>query len=207
MGQLLATLLVVAATATPSGTTPREVVQAAVTRVVAVVQDARVKSTLRPARAEQARAEVRRVAGELFDFDEMARRSLPRHWAARTSEERAEFVRLFTDLLERTYLGRIQSYAGEKIVYLGEGVDGSYATVKSKVVTPRRAETGLDYRLHLKDGRWRVYDVLIDGVSFVSTYRSEFDRVIQAGSYSTLIERLRGKASFPPVTAVRRSPS
>jgi phospholipid transport system substrate-binding protein len=207
MGQLLATLLLVAAATSEPVPTPREVVQAAVTRVVAVVPEPRGGGEGRTARVEEARAEVRRIAGDLFDFDEMARRSLSRHWAARTPAERTEFVHLFTDLLERTYLGRIQSYAGEKIVYLGEGIDGSFATVKSKVVTPRRTETALDYRLQLKNGRWRVYDVLIDGVSFVSTYRSEFDRVIQAGSYGELLERLRGKGSFPPVTPVRRSPS
>ena len=88
---------------------------------------------------EQRRLEVRRIAADLFDFDEISRRALSRHWTARTAEEQAEFVRLFTDLLERTYLGRIESYAGEKIVYLGETVDGSFATVRSKVVTRRRA--------------------------------------------------------------------
>jgi phospholipid transport system substrate-binding protein len=130
------------------------------------------------------------VAAELFDFDEISRRALSRHWAARTPEEQAEFTRLFTDLLERTYVGRIESYSGESIVYLGEAVDGSFATVRSKVVTRRRTETPFDYRLHLRDGRWRVYDILIDHVSFVATYRSEFARIIQRESYAALVERL-----------------
>jgi len=104
------------------------------------------------------------------------------HWAARTREERSEFVSLFTDLLERAYLGKIESYA----------------VVRSRIIPKRRSvdnrvrETGLEYRLHKKDGRWKVYDVIIDGVSFVSTYRSQFDRIIKASSYTTLVDRLRG---------------
>ena len=105
--------------------------------------------------------------------------------------QHTEFVGLFTDLLERSYMNRIEAYAGERIVYTGEAVDGPYATVRSKVVTQRKSEVGIDYRLHLRDSRWQVYDMLIDGVSFVSTYRSQFDRVIQAESYGALVERLR----------------
>ena len=119
------------------------------------------------------RAEIRRIARGLFDFDELARRALSRHWAGRTHEERAEFVRLFTDLLERSYLNRIEAYAGERIAYTSEVIDGTYATVRSKIITQRRSEVRINYRMHLHDGRWQVYDVLIDGVSFVSTYRSQ----------------------------------
>jgi phospholipid transport system substrate-binding protein len=190
----MAWLLVASAVAAPT-TGPREIVQAAVSRVVLAIQRADRESSDRaqPSRLamEQRRLEVRRVAAGLFDFDEISRRALSRHWTARSPEEQAEFVRLFTDLLERTYLGRIESYSGETIVYMGEAVDGPFATVRSKVVTRRRGETPLDYRLHLRDGRWKVYDVLIDHVSFVSTYRSEFGRILQKEPYAALVERLR----------------
>jgi phospholipid transport system substrate-binding protein len=189
----LAWLMIASAVAAPIAN-PSELVQSAVGRVVAAVQppdsDGDRSLTQRHAR-EQRRLEVRRVAADLFDFDEISRRALSRHWSGRSSDERAEFVRLFTGLLERTYIDRIESYSGEKIVYLGEVVDGPFATVRSKVVTRRRAETPLDYQLHLRDGRWKVYDVLIDHVSFVSTYRSEFERIIQRESYAVLVERLR----------------
>jgi phospholipid transport system substrate-binding protein len=138
------------------------------------------------------------VAEELFDFEEVSRRALSVHWAARTPAERTEFVGLFTDLLERAYIGHIEAYAGEKIVYPAEKIDGDFAVVRSRIVPKRRTadarvtETGLEYRLHRKDGRWKVYDVLIDGVSFVSTYRSQFDRIIKVSSYSALADRLRG---------------
>lgn len=188
----MAWLLVASAVAAPAAG-PREVVQAAVSRVVTAIQRTAVDADSVQAQRQalqQRRLEVRRVAAELFDFDEIARRALSRHWTSRSSAEQAEFTRLFTDLLERTYLGRIEAYSGEKIIYLGEVVDGSFATVRSKVITRRRVETPLDYQLHLRDGRWKVYDVLIDHVSFVATYRTEFARVIQRESYAALVERL-----------------
>ena len=189
----MAWMLVASAVAAPAAS-PRDIVQSAVNRVVAALQKADGEADPTPAQRlarEQRRLDIRRVAADLFDFDEISRRALSRHWTARSPEEQAEFVRLFTDLLERTYIGRIESYSGEKIMYLGEVVDGPFATVRSKVVTRRRTETPLDYKLHLRDGRWKVYDVLIDHVSFVATYRSEFGRIIQKESYSALVERLR----------------
>jgi phospholipid transport system substrate-binding protein len=193
MGKAFVAWLVVASAVAAPVTGPGEVVQSAVSRVVVAVQRTGTGAHASQAQnqvRQQRRLELRRVAAELFDFDEISRRALSRHWAARTPEEQAEFTRLFTDLLERTYVGRIESYSGESIVYLGEAVDGPFATVRSKVVTRRRTETPFDYRLHLRDGRWRVYDILIDHVSFVATYRSEFARIIQRESYAALVERL-----------------
>jgi phospholipid transport system substrate-binding protein len=188
----MAWLLVASAVAAPAAG-PREVVQAAVSRVVTAIQRTAIDADSVQAQRQalqQRRLEVRRVAAELFDFDEIARRALSRHWTSRSADEQAEFTRLFTDLLERTYLGRIEAYSGEKILYQGEAVDGTFATVRSKVITRRRVETPLDYQLHLREGRWKVYDVLIDHVSFVATYRTEFARVIQRESYAALVERL-----------------
>jgi len=203
---LMAWMLVASAVAAPAAS-PREVVEAAVGRVVAAIQRADMESEPAPSRVhEQHRLQIRRVATELFDFDEISRRALSRHWAARSAEEQAEFVRLFTDLLERSYIGRIESYSGETLVYLGETVDGPFATVRSKVVTRRRGETPLDYRLHLRDGRWKVYDVLIDHVSFVSTYRSEFERILQKESYAALVARLRKQSGDASPAALVRSP-
>jgi phospholipid transport system substrate-binding protein len=193
MGKAFLAWLVVASAVAAPVTSPGEVVQSAVSRVVVAVQRSGTGAHASQAQnqvRQQRRLELRRVAAELFDFNEISRRALSRHWAARTAEEQAEFTRLFTDLLERTYVGRLESYSGESIVFLGEAVDGAFATVRSKVVTRRRIETPFDYRLHLRDGRWRVYDILIDHVSFVATYRSEFARIIQRESYAALVERL-----------------
>ncbi|OLD68444.1 MAG: hypothetical protein AUF63_03060 [Candidatus Rokubacteria bacterium 13_1_20CM_70_15] len=187
MGKAFAAWLMIAGAVAAPTTGPRETVESAVVRVVGVLQKTDASGRVPNDRG----VEIKRIARGLFDFDEIARRALSRHWAGRTHDEQTEFIGLFTDLLERSYMNRIEAYAGERILYTAEAVDGTYATVRSKVLTQRRTEILLDYRMHLRDGRWQVYDVLIDGVSFVSTYRSQFDRVIQAESYGALVERLR----------------
>jgi phospholipid transport system substrate-binding protein len=193
MGKALAAWLMVAG-AMAATSSPLDVVQTAVTRVVAVLQDDFQGAHLDRPRSEMRRAQIRRVASDLFDFDEMARRTLTRHWNVRSADEQAEFVRLFTDLLEGSYIGRIEQFSGERILYLSERVDGHYATVRSRIVTRRRSEIAVDYRLQLRDGRWRAYDVLLDGVSFVATFRAEFDRIIQQSSYAGLVDKLRKRA-------------
>jgi len=170
--------------------TPTEVIRVAVEQVAQVAEDADLG---RPAAAERRRIEIRRIAENLFDFQEMARRSLARHWTDRTAEQRDEFVRLFADLLERVYFGKLENYSAERMVYVGETVDGDYATVRSKILTGRKGELPIEYRLHLVSSRWAVYDVLIDGMSFVSTYRAQFNRVIQTSSYDDLVQKLRTK--------------
>jgi phospholipid transport system substrate-binding protein len=207
MGRALAAWLMVASAMAATSPTPRETVQTAVGQVIAVLQEDVETAHLDRPRSDGRRAEIRRLAGELFDFDEMARRTLTRHWSARTPEERVEFVHLFTDLLERSYITRIEQWSGERVLYPSESVDGHYATVRSRIVTRRRTEIAVDYRLLLRDGRWRVYDVLLDGVSFVATFRSEFDRIINQASYAGLVDKLRrrtaGTAVIQPAAAVR----
>jgi len=206
MGRALAAWLLIA-TAGAQGMTPRDVVQAAVASVVQTLEAA--QASPEPVRAgrlqtNSTRAEIRRIASELFDFGEVGRRALGRHWTGRSAAEQAEFVALFTELLERAYVGKIEAYGGEQIVYTGEVVDGDYAIVRSRINTKRRTDMALDYRLHRTEGRWKVYDVLIDGVSFVSTYRSEFNRIIQLHSWDELMDRLR-KKQIPARTVTDRS--
>jgi phospholipid transport system substrate-binding protein len=143
--------------------------------------------------AERRRTEIRRAADSLFDFTEMSRRSLGRHWADRTSAERDEFVRLFTDLVARTYIGKIDRYAGEAIAYIGERVDGDEASVRSQVVTAKGSQIPVEYRLHRSNDNWTAYDVLIENVSLIGTYRSQFDRIIKTESFGDLLRRLREK--------------
>src|SRR4029453_7730181 len=205
MGKALAAWIMMAGAVAAPAMGPRDTVETAVIRVVHLLQDvepAAKPEAAAPKASTDKRTEIRKIARELFDFEEVTRRTLSRHWAARTQDERAEFVALFTELLERSYVNRVEAYAGENITYLGEPIDANNATVRSKILTDRRSEITLDYRLHLRDGRWRVYDLQIDGVSFVSTYRSQFDRIIQAESYSALLERMR-KKSFEATVAER----
>jgi phospholipid transport system substrate-binding protein len=199
MGKTLAAWIMMAGAVAAPAMGPRETVETAVGRVISLVQAS--EATKSESVAADRRTEIRKLARQLFDFEEVTRRTLSRHWAARSSDERAEFVALFTDLLERSYITRVEAYAGETVTYSGEAVEAGYATVRSKI-TDRRNDIMLDYRLHLREGRWRVYDLQIDGVSFVATYRSQFDRIIQAESYGALLERMR-KKSFEANVAER----
>ncbi len=127
--------------ADPAG--PLELVRASVARVVSIVQAPNAVSS----GGGQRRTEIRRVAQGLFDFDEMARLTMAGHWKDRSLREQEEFVRLFTDLLERSYLTTIENYAGERITFVGESISGPYAQVRSRITTERRMEISIDYRL------------------------------------------------------------
>lgn len=201
VGQAVAAWVMVAAAAAPAAT-PRETVQAAVALVITALEDTESGTRVGRARTLEQRPEIQRMARRLFDFEEVARRTLARHWAERSAAEQAEFVKLYTDLLERTYVRKIKVYAGEEILFVGERVADTYATVNSRIISLRRTQTTLDYQLHLKEGRWKVYDVLIDGVSFVASYRTQFDRIITNSSYASLINRLRRRVSAEEASSV-----
>ncbi len=170
--------------------TPTETVKS---RVDQALQSLGQAPATTPDAAQSRRAEIRRAADSLFDFPEMARRALGRHWADRTPTEREEFVRLFTDLIAHSYIGKIDRYAGEAIAYTGERVDGDEASVRSQVVTANGSQIPIEYRLHRVNDNWSAYDVLIENVSLVGTYRSQFDRIIKAESFAQLVRRLRQK--------------
>jgi phospholipid transport system substrate-binding protein len=139
------------------------------------------------------RAAVRRIANEIFDFGEIAKRSMARHWQPLSEAQRTEFVGLFADLLERSYISKIETYGGEKIQYTGERMDGDYAVVSTKIVTKNGTEVPVDYRMIKRSDRWLVYDVSIEGVSLVSNYRTQFNKIIQTSSYKELVSKLRNK--------------
>ena len=125
---------------------------------------------------------------------ETARRSLGRHWLARTPTEQAEFVELFSDLLERSYLSKIELYGGEKIQYLSDTIDDAgQAKVLTKIVTRQGTEIPIEYRMHKKGERWLVYDVIIESVSLVSNYRTQFNKIIQTSSYQELVKKMKSK--------------
>jgi phospholipid transport system substrate-binding protein len=170
-------------------TAPLDLVKATVSRVLAIVQAPRVIAN----DGRQRRAEIRRAAQGLFDFREMARLTLAQHWKDRSAPEQEEFVQLFTELLERSYLTTIENYAGEKITFQGESISGPYAQVRSRITTERRMETSIEYRLLERDARWAVYDVVLDGVSLVSNYRSQFNSIIRTSSFADLLAKLRSK--------------
>ncbi|MBI3454637.1 MAG: ABC transporter substrate-binding protein [Candidatus Rokubacteria bacterium] len=165
-------------------------VKGSVDRVLKVVQDPELK---KPQTAERRRAQIREVARGLFDFEEMAKRALARHWAQRSPEERKRFSELFTDLLENAYVGKIEAYGGEKILYLPELADGDTVTVRSKFVTARGTEIPIDYRMQKERDRWEAFDVVIEGVSLIANYRTQFNRIIVQSSYAELVKKLEQK--------------
>jgi phospholipid transport system substrate-binding protein len=207
---VVVSLVFVAAAATVAAPRvgPRETVQEAVHRVMGVLRDVPVSRDAGEsgrAAAMDRRAEIRRIARGLFDYEEASRRALGRYWLDQTSEERTEFVRLFTAVLERAYVDKIETYLESRMSFLGETVDGAYATVRSRVITPRRMQTTVDYQAHLREGRWRVYDLVIDGVSFVSNYRSQFDHILKHKSYAALLTLMRNAAVTGTLAASPRT--
>jgi phospholipid transport system substrate-binding protein len=169
---------------------PTDQLKGAIDRVVRTLEDPSLRGADRSA---ERRTAVRRVADDIFDFNEIARRALARHWQQLNDKQRAEFVGLFSDLLERSYLSKIETYGGEKIQYVGERIDGDTASVSTRIVTKSGTEVPVDYRMLKKADRWLVYDVNIEGVSLVSNYRTQFNKIIQTGSYNDLVQKLRAK--------------
>jgi len=154
------------------------------------------------------RVALRKIADEIFDWGETAKRSLGMHWRERTPAEREEFVRLFADLLERSYMTKIELYDGERIGYAGDTIDGDQAIVRTKLVNKQGGEMAVNYRMVKGDGeRWKVYDVEIEGVSLVANYRTQFNSLLRRSTYPDLVRALRAKATEPEVEAVMASPA
>ena len=175
------------------GGVPTDQIKSTVDKALVVLRDPRFKPA---AKTKERREQLKQILFARFDFTEMAKRSLGANWRRRTPKEQEEFVRLFTDLLERAYADTIESYGDEKIVYVGERLDGGYADISSKVLTSKGEEFSLNYRAHFVGGEWRVYDVVVENISMVNNYRSQFNRVISNASYEELVRRLRDKADF-----------
>jgi phospholipid transport system substrate-binding protein len=144
---------------------------------------------------EARRQKVKRIVDPYFDYQEMAKRSLGPTWGKLTAAQRQEFVALFSELLEASYSDKIEKYAQRvKIDYTGEILEGEYAEVRT-VVVKANDRIPLNYRLLNEGGTWKVYDVVIEGVSLVSNYRSQFSRIIHESSYAELVRRLKTKVS------------
>jgi phospholipid transport system substrate-binding protein len=167
-----------------------EAVRQTIDQVLAILEDPELKS---PERAAERRAKLEEVIGKRFDYEEMGKRTLAAHWKKMDSSQQEEFVSLFQSFLSYSYAGNIDGYSGQKIEYVKERHKGNFAEVQTKVVSSKGG-LPLDYRLLSKNGDYRVYDVVIDGVSLVKNYRGQFARIIKTSSYDGLMEKLRTKA-------------
>ena len=151
------------------------------------------KELKKPERHEERRQRLEKVVGARFDYAEMSRRSLGTQWNQLSEKERQEFVDLFRTLLTNTYADRVENYSGEGVQYLNERTEKEYAEVRTKVLSGK-TEIPMDYRLLRKDNDWRVYDVVVDGVSLVNNYRGQFSKILHTSSYPGLVDQLRKKS-------------
>jgi len=187
-------LSLVAALAVPAlGASPMDEIKQTTDKILSIVTNSAFKA---PSKSEEREKRIRQAVDERFDWKEMARRSLAIDWAKRTAEERKEFVRLFADLVERTYMKKVEDYSGEKVLYEGESKEGDYATVRIKIVTKRGEDIPVEYRLKKEREDWFIYDVSIEGVSLVNNYRIQFHSIISQSNYENLVKRLREKVEL-----------
>jgi phospholipid transport system substrate-binding protein len=171
---------------------PTEVIRQTTDQVLKILEDPGLQG---PTKQAERQARLHQIAEQAFDWQAMAQRALAVHWRGRTPQQRQEFVGLFRDLVERTYMNRLEAATQEKqdIQYVGEQVDESRAAVKTNVVTKRNQQVPIEYRLQKTDGRWKVYDVLVEGISLVNNYRSQFNQIISGSSYDALVQKMKSR--------------
>ena len=170
---------------------PLEVVRTAVDKAVQILKDPKLQSQdKKRERIER----LREALNPIFDYEEMAKRALGTHWRRRTPAEQEEFVKLFRDFLERIYSDKVDLYGGEKVRFGRELIDKDFAQVESTIIKPKGEELAVIYKLRQLNGQWKVYDAVVENISIVNNYRSQFDRIISSSSYEELVKRLQEKA-------------
>jgi len=192
----LGILLVMQSVEVAAGT-PGEQMRQSVDKLLTILKDPQLKGE---SKKNERRAKLKEVIYQRFDFTEMAKRSLGFEWRRHSSEEQQAFVKLFTDLLERAYLDQLESYNGEKIQFLKELDGDNYADVATKIIDNKGQEYSVNYRLHKVSGDWKVYDVVIEDISLVNNFRSQFSRVLAKSSYEELVSTMKGKTLIAPGT-------
>ena len=170
---------------------PTEQIRAAINKGVQVLQESHLDATKDRSKIIQ---RLREIVYPLFDFKEMAKRSLGSHWRELTAQQQDEFCSLFTNLLEKSYADKIDLYDGQKVIYAQESIDKDFAQVDTKVVGKNGESFPATYRMTRVNGKWKVYDVVVADISLVNNYRSQFHRVIVNSSFQELIDRLKEKA-------------
>jgi phospholipid transport system substrate-binding protein len=191
VGALLSGLLLVSTLHRAQAGEPQEKVRETIDAVLTVLQDTSMQGQ---ENTEKRRAKMRQAVYQRFGFEEMAQRALGQHWPKRTPAEKKEFVTLFSDLLERSYISKIESYTGEqKVLYTKETIDKDYASVRTEIVVRRDENVEVVYQLLQRNGNWQVYDIIIENVSLVNNYRTQFYNIISRESYEALVKKLKLK--------------
>ncbi len=167
-----------------------EAVKGTIDQVLVVLQD---KELMGDENKEERLTRLIEIIGQRFDYEEMGKRTLSHEWKNLNAQQREQFVGLFQRFLTKSYANNVSSYSGEKIEYIKERKKGDFAEVQTKVISPK-SQVPLDYRLLKKNEEWRVYDVVIDGVSLMKNYRGQFARILKSSSFEGLLTKLRTKA-------------
>ena len=170
---------------------PTDQIKGTIDEIIAILKDPSLNG---PEKSDQRRARLREKMKERFTFAEMAKRSLGKHWREMNGEEKEEFTAIFARLIENSYIGKIEGYTDEKILYENEMLRKGRAIVKTKIITKQGTDIPLDYRLiNKQNGQWMVYDVVIEGVSLVRNYRTQFSKALRSSSYEELVRTLKSK--------------
>ena len=188
---LLATCLLTLSPAALRAGVPTDQVRQTADRVLSVLQDSRLKSA---DKQKERRDQIRQIVASRFDFAEMAKRSLGSNWQKVNNDEQRQFVELFTELLEKSYADQIESYDGEKIVYGRENVSQDQADVDTKILTKKGEQISVNYKLRSAGNDWKVYDVVIENISLVNNFRSQFNRILANASFAELLKKLQSKS-------------
>jgi phospholipid transport system substrate-binding protein len=170
---------------------PLELVRTAVDKAIQTLKDPKLQSQ---DKKRERIDRLREALNPIFDYEEMAKRALGTHWRRRTPAEQEEFVKLFRDFLEKIYSDKVDLYGGEKVRFGREVIDKDFAQVESTIIKPKGEEIAVNYKLRQINGQWKVYDAVVENISIVNNYRSQFDRIISSSSYEELVKRLQEKA-------------
>lgn len=194
MGMIVAVLCaaVLAVPASAQAATAKETVESQVNKVLKALAEPGFKDQAKDAKI----VKIRSIVNEIFDYTELSKRTLGREWTKFNAPQQSEFIKLFSELLEKTYADRLLSYSDEKVVFEKESLlrEGQ-AEVTSNVLTADGKKIPLDYRLVQKDGGWRVYDVIIEGISLVKNYRDQFRDILAKDSPEEVLKMLRDKVA------------
>ncbi len=199
---LFAIVFCIIAVSPARATAPADRIRETINKILEVLKDPSLKAD---DKKKERLERLKELIEPQFDFVEMAKRSLGAHWQRRSPEEREEFVKLFRELLETSYIDSIDSYNGEKIAIKSDKQDKDYAEVDTRIVTNKGEEFSINYKLMAASGGWRVYDVIIENISMVNNYRSQFSRVIAQSSYEGLMRKLKQKEVAAPAKKIKSS--
>ena len=192
LGSIFIFLVMLGQTAPARGATPADSIKQTTDKIMAILAD---HSLLPPEKAGERKKKIREAVNERFDWGEMSKRALGRHWQKRTEQEKEAFSAMFAKLLEGAYMEKVVNYSGQKVIYENEHIDGDYGEVTAKIFTSKNEEISVEYRLKKKAEDWLVYDVSIEGVSLVNNYRTQFNNILRNTSFQGLMKRLEEKVS------------